>query len=398
MTPKVTLAEPPTIKAFPLRRATPSQKEVMKILKAAKGDRSFIWWSGGVRAGKSFGSAIAFMEHQRTRKDKRYLILCYTVTQAIEIYGPYFLTIGEAMGYNMKLIRGANSRIEVLETGNVFLLKGGDKEGKDKSIQGLTMEGLLADEVVLLNRAALHQAEARVSGQGALRIYTSNKSSIYHWSYKYYVQRIQRNEIAGHVLDCSLEDNTHVNSDYRAERSAEFTGNTLRRFIDNEFTLDAEPIFDALTGMKAEIDAKKEPYYAIYGHPQGYEAVQCWLIHCRDGVHLNLWKVHSVKRYQDLGRLLQGRERCLVNSSQLITARWLRRKGFAVKGYQEDVRDARIEVMKRACADGRVWINPEDDGLMEAVKTYYAPNKIEFPVVLAIEAMGEVLRSYVTIG
>lgn len=383
------------IKSFPLANATPSQKQVMQLVTGFRTQRNFIWWSGGVRAGKSFGSAMAFLEHQRDRKGKRYLVLAFTVTQAIEIYGPYFQAIGEAMGYTMKLVRGANSRIEVAETSNVFLLKGADKEGKDKSIQGLTMEGLLADEVVLLNRSALHQAEARVSGEGALRIYTSNKQSRYHWTYKYYVQRIERKEIAGMVIDCDLQDNHHVNADYQAERASEFTGNTLRRFIDNEFTLDGDPVFDAKVGH-CPLDGRRETYLGIYGHAKGYEAVSATVIHGKS-VHLQLWKAFSFRRYQEIQPLLIDRPRCLVNSEQLITARWLRRKGYPVKGYQEDVRGARVEVLKRMCAEERVWLNPDDDALMEAVKTYYNPKSMDFPVVLAIEALGEVLRSYVSL-
>ena len=390
----------PVIVGFSMDHATPSQKQVMGILNrdAIKKDRTFIYWMGGVRAGKSFGAAMAFMEHQRYRKGKKYLILAYTQTQALEIYGPYFETIGEAMGMTVKTVRGANARIDVKETGNSFLIKGADKAGKDRSIQGLTMEGLLADEVVLLNRDALHQAEARVSGVGGLRIYTSNKANMYHWTTKYYIERIKKKEINGTLIDCGLADNPHVNDDFAAERAAEFTGNTLHRFINNEFTLDGSPIFDVGMGLYPTTGAKIDPYVAVFGHANGYEVLEAQVLHVNKEVHLNLISAASLKDYHQIRPFLKGGVRVLVNATQPIMARWLRRQGVPVKGYLEHAQNTRVEVMRKACADDQVWVNTDSEALLEAVKTYYDANRMDFPVMMAVEAMGEVLRSFVTLS
>lgn len=377
--------------AFPLDKATPSQKEVMAYVhdRIVSGERGFVYWLGGVRSGKSFGTAMAFMEHQSHRRDANYLILAYTQTQALTIYGAYFRTIGEAMGLDVKVTSGAKARISIPETGNVFLVKGADSEGRDKAIQGLTVAGLIADETVLLNRQALHQAEARVSDNGALRIYTSNKANEYHWTSKYYLKRIKSGAIAGKVVDSVVADNSHVAADYVAERSAEYTGDTLTRFIDNEFTLEGRPLYDIRLGIKKD---RGYVMVTIYGHPAGFEILVSSvgsLLMFTDAVSLDIGE-DPIKWIREH---VPQCWRLLLNGDQPLLARRARRYGISVKSYREHYMSSYNEVLARACARKLVWVDPKHEGLVEAIRTYYRPGEYQFPMVRAVEATGMMLRS-----
>ena len=250
---------------------TPSQQQAVAYLEACHktGDRGFLWWSGGVRAGKSFGAMLLCMMHMRRRHGLQGMILGYTQAQLIQIFGRYAEVIAEEWDVKVKLSRStANPRITFPDWNVEVLLRGADKVGRDKSIQGLTMDFLLVDEVPLLNKDALHQAEARLSGKGAFRVYTSNKQSPHHWTVKYYLRRIEQGLIPGKILDCGLSENQHVDSNYAAERAGEFSGNTLKRFIENEYSLDAPPLYVPKTAGKQglRLPGRARPVTALFGH------------------------------------------------------------------------------------------------------------------------------------
>ena len=384
-------------------RLTPGQDQALKATEAAVAakQRLFLWWMGGVRAGKSYGATMCFLHHQESRQDGLYLILAYTQTQALRVFGEPFKTLGEAMGYTVRVTGGSQPSIRVwpdgraykrgMDGGNLFLLKGADGLGRDKSIQGLTCDGMLADEVPLLDRNTVHQAEARVSRPGGLRIYTSNKTHQYHWTVKYYIDRIRSGAIKGQVIDSSIQDNPHIDADYVAERSSEYTGNTLTRFMDNQFTLDAPPIYAVKIKEPSGPDGRL--VVGVYGHPGGYEIVFARL---NDGLELD--HAHSLPVTTDLGAFIAENacgkpHRIMLNKAQTIAARWLRKRQWAITSYG-GANDARVqEPMLKACGAGLVSVKPDAYNLIEALKTHHDPAKLDYPVIAAVEALGYCVRS-----
>ena len=383
-----------------LTASTPGQRTVLKAVKKAvrESARLFVYWVGGVRSGKSFGAAMAFMEHQQYRNNRQYLILAYTQNQAISIYGNYFKTIGEAMNLTVKVVSGARARITVEETGNTFFIKGADVQGRDKALQGLTVDGLLADEIVLLDRNTLHQAEARVSGSAGLRIYTSNKANEYHWTAKYYLNRIKDGSIDGMVVDSPVQDNPHIDQDYIAERENEFQGNTLRRFMENEFTLDGNPIYNIGIGQLEHQDAR--PYLAVYSEPTGNHIITAELRLNHGETVLQLLNGWFLDTSKDVAQWIEDRyseelPTVLLNHEAPLLARWLRRKGIPLQAYRSGWNPRVAEILTKACSQGRIWVNEEDHGLIEAIRTHYKPEDYQFPIMLALEGFASVLRAFV---
>lgn len=376
----------------PWAKATPSQKEVLKYLQKqlANNERSFIFWMGGVRSGKSFGACMALLEHLSTREGEKYMVLAYTASQGLSIFGNELERIATAMDLEPKLYRGmANPRI-VFSNKCEILFKGADKEGRDKAIQGLTLSGLIADEVPNLHRATLHQAEARVSGLAGVRIYTSNKTSPYHWSTKYYHDRLKSKELDGLLIDSTVADNQNVDGSFIEERANEFTGQTLTRFMQNEFTLDAAPIYRP--GLELKTVKEEASYTAIYGHATGYEVLSAaWVGSC-----LSIVQAASYGAYGDLNEALQGRQTFLVNASQTLLARTLRAKGKAVRGYGDHYDPRLMEVIKAACQKEILWVSDRVQGLWEAINSYSKPGVYDWPIVRALEALAYPLRPHVS--
>ena len=380
-----------TIQDFCMDDATPSQRQVMEYVQARHkaGERGMVWWMGGVRAGKSFGACIAMLEHQRHRTGKQYMVLAYTAGQAINVFGTAMERIAAEMGYETKLNRSAaNPRLLIKDNGNEFLFRGADKAGRDRAIQGLTLSGLIVDETPNLMRDTVHQAEARVSGHGGLRIYTANKTSPFHWTTKYYLERLTAKSIDGLVVDCTMADNPHIDSAFASERAGEFTGDTLTRFIGNEFTLDRPPIYRPGMGPPPEASPGKT-LISLYGHPGGYECIEAqWL-----GQTLMVTGATSCGAYEDLP--IQHEE-VLLNGHQGLLARRLRRHGIAVKGYREGHVPANMAILQEACKRSLLWVTMEAASLWEAIQTYSVPGRYDWPAMVAFEALALPLRSHVS--
>ena len=371
---------------------TPSQNAVLAYVQdcMATGKRGFVYWMGGVRSGKSHGSCIALMEHLAHRQNRVYMVLAYTAKQALTIFGGTIESLAEERGMECKVLRGmSNPHIRFPESGNEVLFRGADKEGRDRAIQGLTLSGLIVDEVPNLHRATLHQAEARVSDPGGLRIYTSNKTTPYHWTTKYYHDRLQAGSLDGLLVDSAVADNPHVDAAYREERANEYEGNTLKRFMDNEFTLDAPAIYQP---GKSNQGRGMPGYVAIFGHDSGYEVITAsW----RQGV-LHVLSGDSYGAYQDVPELEFKDPVFLVNDAQTILARHLRSQGKTVRGYMGFFHPLYMEVLKQACRDGLLAVNQGASDLWEAVDSYATAGCYDYPIMQAFEALAHPLKNHVS--
>ena len=376
----------------PWANATPSQRQVLAYLqeRMAANERAFVYWMGGVRSGKSFGACMAVLEHLSSRENETYMVLAYTASQGVSIFGREMMRIAEAMDLEPKLTRGATPRLTFRQNSCEVLFRGADKTGRDRAIQGLTLSGLVADEVPNLHRETLHQAEARVSGSGGLRIYTSNKTSPYHWSTKYYHDRLQDGSLEGLLVDSVVGDNTNVDIAFVEERANEFTGDTLTRFIENEFTLDEPPIYRPC--MEMGTVKGKPSYTAIYGHATGYEVLST--VEVRDRLYVTT--AASYGAYQDLSEVLTTGVPFLVNNEQPYLARRIRAMGQEVRGYRSEFDPRLMEVVKDACRQELLWISDRIQGLWEAVNCYSRPGVYTWPIVHALEALAYPLRSNVS--
>ena len=374
-------------------KLTPSQKEVLQYVRSKNkaNERGFVYWMGGVRSGKSYGSCIALMEHLSKRQDKVYMVLSYTAKQGLTIFASVLESLAEQYGLEAKVSRGMSNPCIRFSNGCEVLFKGADKEGRDKAIQGLTLSGLVADEIPNLHRPTLHQAEARVSDAGGLRIYTSNKTTPYHWSTKYYHNRLKAGSLDGLLIDSHVADNPHVDKAYREERANEYTGATLTRFMDNEFTLDKpniyRPVMDTIPREPTKPDIT-----AIYGHPTGYELIAgAW----NDNV-FTIFYAASFGAYADMGEALKPDALYMVNSGQTLLARRLQAMGHAVRGYADAFQTIHMEVLKAACLKQILAIHENASGLWEAIHCYHAAGYYEYPIVKAFESLAYPLRSHVS--
>lgn len=381
---------------------TKTQNEALNYITNNEGRRRFIYWLGGVRSGKSYGACMAFVQHAFESSDKKdtrlYMILGYTSPQVMTIYSSYFQEIAKQEGLFCEVCKATfdpHILIKNEDTGQQakFIFRGADCDSKANAIQGLTLHGLLADEVANLNRNTLHQAEARISEDGALRVYTSNKTSPYHWTIKYYIERIRERIIPGLILDAESRDNPNVNNAYLEERELEYEGETLDRFIHNKFTLDEEPLYN-IPVVPVDLKAVKwAPYYNvfIYVHEKGYEIV-------KSGFDMGSRRTvitdgKSFKLDQD-AYLHGGSEAAnvYINAGYPYEVNDLRMAGYNVGVYSGRHEDWKTQIIMRAAQSGQLVISEDAGHLIEAIQLYNSPGYPDHLIINALEGMADYIR------
>lgn len=378
---------------------TKTQNEALNYIDKNVGERRFIYWLGGVRSGKSYGATMCFVEHAfETEGDKLYMILGYTSPQILTIYSKYFEEIAKKEGLYCEICR-ATMDPHILLRGKLddgkeveakFICRGADCDAKASAIQGLTINGLLADEVANLNRATLHQAEARISEDGALRVYTSNKTSPYHWTVKYYEERLREKIISGIVLDAETRDNRNVSNAYLKERETEYTGDTLKRFIHNSYTLDAEPLYRIPVVSDGPVIPEHNLF--LYGHPNGCESLAVAFDSENQRYVIIGGRSYGINEFVDLGS--PNITSIWINSGNAFRANQIKSMGYRVRSYVNGYYEWKLNALQTAIERGHLAVLDSAESVNEAIQLYSRPRLPEHPIINAVEGMADLLKRH----
>ena len=112
---------------------------------------------------------------------------------------------------------------------NVFYLFGGVDESAYKQIQGVTLAGVLLDEVALMPRSFVEQACARCSVPGSRLWFNCNPAGPEHWFYREWIRRRkQKNAVLVHF---TMEDNPFLSPEIRQRYERLYTGVFYQRYI-----------------------------------------------------------------------------------------------------------------------------------------------------------------------
>ena len=116
------------------------------------------------------------------------------------------------MGFSMR-VRQAENEIILSYQGreNRFYLFGGRDESSAALIQGMTLGGVLFDEVALMPRSFVEQGIARCSLKNAKLWFNCNPEHPQHWFYREWILKAEsRNAL---YLHFTMEDNPSLSED-----------------------------------------------------------------------------------------------------------------------------------------------------------------------------------------
>ena len=156
---------------------------------------------------------------------------------------------------------------------NTYYLFGGENESSYKLIQGITLAGVLLDEVALMPRSFVEQACARCSVAGSRLWFNCNPAGPEHWFYKEWVQKAgQKNMLRLHF---TMEDNPGLDPAIRRRYEALYTGVFYKRYILGQWCM-AEGLvyaFDRKKHITEEIPKGGRYYISVdYGTRNPFSA------------------------------------------------------------------------------------------------------------------------------
>lgn len=342
-------------------------------------DRDAIVCDGAVRSGKTMCLGLSFVLWSMTRFRRQQFALCGKTTQSVRRNLLYsVLPVLESLGFQWEEKISRNwLKVRYGPVENTYFLFGGKDEGSAALIQGITLAGVLLDEVVLMPRSFVGQACARCSVTGAKFWFSCNPAGPGHWFYREWICKAQERNLLH--LRFFMEDNPTLSPETRQRYERAFQGAFYRRFVLGEWTAAEGLVYDFF-----DEDMIRPP-------PAGQ--AQRWVISCDYGTvnptSMGLWGKYGgvwyrVKEYyydarqerrqqtdqeyaQRLRELAGGREieAVVADPSAASFLEVLRREGWNVRKANNDVLSG-IRLTADALKSGRIVIcSPCQDAIRE---------------------------------
>ena len=125
---------------------------------------------------------------------------------------------------------------------NRFYLFGGKDESSYTLIQGITLAGVLLDEVALMPRSFVEQALARCSVSGAKMWFNCNPENPMHWFRQEWILKAsEKNALHLHFL---MDDNPSLSEETRNRYKNMYTGVFYQRYILGLWVMSEGLIYD----------------------------------------------------------------------------------------------------------------------------------------------------------
>ena len=338
-------------------------------------NRKAIICDGSVRSGKTVSMILGFVHWAMRFFDGKNFGICGKTISSTErnIILPLLNMPDITDYYSLQYIRGENKRI-IIRSGshtNTFFIFGGKDESSYTLVQGITLSGVLFDEVALMPKSFVDQAVARTLSEPEARYwFNCNPESAEHWFYKEWICNTRQKK-ALH-LHFTMQDNPILSPEQIADAERLYTGVFYNRYIKGLWCV-AEgliyPMFDKAVHVKSLPHPQGEWYVSVdYGTLNAFSA-GLW---CYDGT-----TTYRVAEYYYSGRE-QKRQRTntqYLQSIQQLTAgksisavivdpsaasfiAELRQAGFLVRKGKNDV----VEGIRRTAAaleQGKLLFSPD---------------------------------------
>lgn len=212
----------------------------------------FQWWrdydavicDGAVRSGKTFAMGLAFFLWAMSCFRGRQFGLCATTQNGVRrnLLAPVTPVL-RRLGFQVEE-RLSRSQVVVRqgERENIFYLYGGRNEGSPALIQGVTLAGVLLDEVALMPRAFVEQACARCSVEGSRIWFSCNPAGPEHWFYKEWIGQAQQKKAL--YLHFTMEDNPSLSPRTRKKYERMFRGVFYQRYVLGQWVAAEGLVYD----------------------------------------------------------------------------------------------------------------------------------------------------------
>ena len=199
-------------------------------------DRDAIICDGSIRSGKTVSMVVGFILWSMATFNNQILGLSGKTIESLR--RNVVLNLRDWLPASLGIEeRRSENRITITAPGgrrNSYFLFGGRDESSYTLIQGITLAGMLLDEVALQPRSFVEQALARCSVEGSKIWFNCNPEGPQHWFYKEWVQRAkERNALHLHF---TMEDNNGLSEKIRTRYEGMYSGVFYARYVKGLWT------------------------------------------------------------------------------------------------------------------------------------------------------------------
>ncbi|MBO5969502.1 MAG: PBSX family phage terminase large subunit [Clostridia bacterium] len=327
-----------------------------EIVRFADSDYDALICDGAVRSGKTTIMTLAFVDWaMRNFSDCNFAICGKTVLSARRnIIAPFMKLSYTRKRYDMTYRRSDNMLVITATRGgreitNTFLVFGGKDEASQDLIQGVTLAGVLLDEVVLMPESFVNQATARCSVAGSKFWFSCNPGSPMHWFKKSWIDNADDHN-ALH-LHFTLNDNPSLSPEIRQRYESMYSGVFYRRYILGEWCVAEGLVYDfGEDNITDDVPDNGEYYISVdYGTLNPFSA-GLWCVLGDKAVRVKefYYNGRSAARQRtdeeycdDIETLAEGRKikQVIVDPSAASFIAALRKRGFTVRKANNDVLD-----------------------------------------------------------
>ena len=199
---------------------------------------------GAIRSGKTVCMSLSFVIWAMKNFNGCNFALCGKTIGSLRRNVVQLLkTMLSSRGYIVSDHRADNVLIVSLKNHeNFFYLFGGKDESSQDLIQGITLAGVLLDEVALMPESFVNQATARCSVAGSKFWFNCNPDGPFHWFKKDWIDKAESKNML--YLHFDMDDNLSLTEEIKQRYKSQWTGVFYERYIKGKWAMAEGIIYD----------------------------------------------------------------------------------------------------------------------------------------------------------
>lgn len=343
-------------------------------------DKDVIIADGAVRSGKTISMSLSYIQWSMNCFNGEDFGMAGKTISSFRrnVLNPLKKMLS-VLGYRAIEHRNENMiTIRIGNKSNNYYIFGGKDEGSQDLIQGITLAGMLFDEVVLMPQSFVSQATARCSIDGARLWFNCNPGGLFHWFNIEYIKDLKTKNAL--YLHFNMDDNLSLSEKTKARYKRDYKGVFYKRFILGEWANASGAVYsmyDDTRHVITNIPASFEKLWVAVDYGTG-NATVFLLMGIYKGIYYILREYYydsrdhknngheksDVEYARDLDKFLnryddivQGEDiPIIVDPSAKSFITQLRNDGFTVYKAINDVLDG-IRYVASVMADGKLLIH-----------------------------------------
>ena len=311
---------------------------------------------GSIRSGKTVSMALSFVIWAMQSFSEQNFSMC---GKTIGSFRRNVLNVLKLMlasrGYRVKDHR-ADNYVEISYKGNTnyFYIFGGKDERSQDLIQGITLAGVLFDEVALMPESFVNQATGRCSVSGSKFWFNCNPDGPYHWFKTNWIDRAEEKGLL--YLHFTMNDNLSLTERIKKRYASLYSGVFFQRYILGLWVVAEGIIYDMFstdrhTADNAECAAPVKYYVSCDYGTQNATVFLLWQSmgggkwFCADEYYYSGRDETAQKTdneyADDLEKFISGKpiEAVIIDPSAASFIALLRKRGHRITNARNDVLD-----------------------------------------------------------